>query len=74
MIWDKLRRESNTKAQSLMCECMCLIQNKYKMIIVPHYFRECVLVRFCVRLIPSPLVVCVIVSLKKRTKNQMIEW
>ena len=71
MIWDRLRRESNTKAQSLMCECMCLIQNKYKKIIVPHYFRECVLVCFSVRLIPSPMVVCVIVSLKK---GQKIKW
>ena len=70
MIWDRLRRESNTKAQSLMCECVCLIQNKYKKIIVPPCFRECVLVCFCVRLIPSPLLVCVIVSIKKMTKNQ----
>ena len=52
-----------------MCECMCLIQNKYKKIIVPHYFRECVLVCFCVRLIPSPLVVCVIVSKRKKDKK-----
>ena len=53
-----------------MCECVCLIQNKYKKIIVPPCFRECVLVCFCVRLIPSPLLVCVIVSIKKLTKNQ----
>ena len=74
MIWDRLRRESNTKAQSLMfeCVCVCLIQNKNKKIIVSHCFRECIYVCFSVRLIPSPLLVCVIVSKKKKklTKNQ----
>ena len=49
-----------------MCECVCLIQNKYIKIIVPHCLRECVLVCFYVRLIPSPLLACVIVSKKKK--------
>ena len=70
MIWDRLRRESNTKVQSLMCECVCLIQNKYIKIIVPHCLRKCVMECFCVRLIPSLLLVYEWLFLKKIDKNQ----